>query len=262
MPLQFFRNEGTRFRNVTASMGLGDTRGWWFSLAAADFNHDGRPDLVAGNFGLNHTFTTSDTSRLGVSAGDFSGNGHTDVLLTKQVAGREYPFFGLATIGGNIYTIGLKFPSYAAFSEADVGTVLGASAIARALHYQVDTFASLYLQNNGDGTFTATALPPAAQLSPIRGIVPTDVDGDGNLDLVVAGNLYDTAPNTAPADGSNGLWLRGDGHGHFVAVSPRESGFLAPYDVTGLAAIKTPAGTAVLVANSGDSLQAFLIKRR
>jgi hypothetical protein len=41
-----------------------------------------------------------------------------------------------------------------------------------------------------------------------------------------------------------------------------ESGFHAPRDVTGLALIKTPAGKAVLVANSGDSLQAFTINRR
>jgi hypothetical protein len=260
MPLQFFHNEGTRFRNVTASVGLPALRGWWLSLTAADFNHDGRPDLIAGNFGLNHTFTTSTTSRLGVYAGDFTGNGHTDVLLTQEVAGREYPFFGLATIGGNIYTLGLKFSSYAGFADADIGSVLGGSA-AGLLHYQVDTFASLYLQNNGNGTFTAAPLPTPAQLSPTRGIIATDVDGDGNLDVVIAGNLYDTAPNAAPADAGNGLWLRGDGRGHFVPVPSQESGFLAPYDVTGLAAIQTPAGTAVLVANSGDSLQAFLIER-
>jgi hypothetical protein len=58
------------------------------------------------------------------------------------------------------------------------------------------------------------------------------------------------------------LWLRGDGHGHFTPVPAVESGFLAPRDVTGLALIKTPAGKAVLVANNGDSLQAFAIRRR
>jgi hypothetical protein len=37
---------------------------------------------------------------------------------------------------------------------------------------------------------------------------------------------------------------------------------LAPRNVTGLALIKTPAGIAVLVANNGDSLSAFVIRRR
>src|SRR5207249_7840505 len=76
-----------------------------------------------------------------------------------------------------------------------------------------DVCSSDLLQNNGNGTFTATPLPTAAQVSPIRGIIVRDVDGDGNLDLIVAGNLYDTEWNTPRADASNGLWLRGDGKG-------------------------------------------------
>jgi hypothetical protein len=263
MPLQFFRNEGARFRNVTASMGLDSTRGWWFSLATGDFNHDGRPDIVAGNLGLNHSYTTSPKRRLGVYAGDFTSgfNRPADIILTQSIAGKEYPLLGLATLGRYIYTLGLKFSTYGAFSHASLPDVLSASQIARALHYETDTFASLYLQNNGNGTFTAAALPTAAQIAPIRGIVATDVDGDGNLDLIVAGNLYDTEPNIPPADAGNGLWLRGDGHGRFMPVSPIESGFLAPRNVTGLALIKTPAGSAVLVANNGDSLSAFTIRR-
>ena len=35
--------------------GLPPMRGWWSSLAVGDFDHDGRPDLVAGNLGLNYT---------------------------------------------------------------------------------------------------------------------------------------------------------------------------------------------------------------
>ena len=78
----------------------------------------------------------------------------------------------------------------------------------------------------------------------------------------MAGNLYDTEPNTPPADAGNGLWLTGDGRGHFTPVPAVESGLLAPRDVTGLALIKTPAGKAVLVASYGDSLQAFIIVKR
>src|SRR6266571_4810203 len=114
----------------------------------------------------------------------------------------------------------------------------------------------------GNGRYTSVPLPNLAQLAPIRGIIAHDVDGDGNLDLIVAGNMDNTEPNTPPADAGNGLWLKGDGRGHFTPVPPAASGFLAPRGVAGLALMQTPAGKAVLIANSGDSLQAFTIKRR
>ncbi len=261
MPLQFYKNEGGRLRNVTTSVGLPPLRGWWYSLAVGDFNHDGHPDLVAGNLGLNSTYTTSQASKFGVYAADFTGNRTTDVVFTQAVAGKEYPFFGLARLAPAIYPLPLRFPSYGAFADAPIPQMFGASQLQQALHYQADTFASVYLQNNGNGTFTASPLPALAQVSPIRAILAHDVDGDGNLDLIVAGNLYQAEPNTARADAGNGLWLKGDGHGHFTPVPAAESGLLAPRDVTGLALIKTPAGNAVLVANHGDSLQAFTIRR-
>jgi hypothetical protein len=119
----------------------------------------------------------------------------------------------------------------------------------------------MYLHNDGGGTFSASPLPNLAQIAPIKGIVATDVDGDGFLDLIVAGNLYDAEPNVTRADAGNGLWLRGDGAGHFAPVPPGQSGFLAPLNVSGLALINTPAGKAVLVANTGDSLQTFIIRK-
>ena len=262
MPLHFYKNDGRRLHDVTASMGLPPLRGWWYSLVSGDFNHDGRPDLVAGNLGLNYAYTTSSHSKFGVYALDFTGNRTTDIVLTRDSNGTEYPFYGLATLGPAIYPLAVRFPTYAAFSEASIPEIFGPSQLQQALHYQADTFASVYLQNKGDGTFSVSALPNPAQMSPIRGIVAHDVDGDGNLDLIVAGNLHDTEPNTAPADAGNGLWLKGDGHGRFTAIAPVESGFLAPGHVTGLALVKTPAGSAVLVANNGDSLQAFTIRRR
>jgi hypothetical protein len=262
MPLQFYHNDGKTLRNVTASVGLPPLRGWWYSLAVGDFNHDGHPDLVAGNVGLNFAYTTSPQSRFGVYAADFTGNRSTDIVLTQEIGGTEYPLFGRARLGPTIYPAALRFPTYASFATASVVQLFGADQLPRALHYQTDTFASVYLQNNGDGTFTAVPLPNLAQISPIRGIIAQDVDGDGNLDLIVAGNLYDTEPNTTPADAGNGLWLKGDGRGHFTPVPPVASGFLAPRNVTGLALIRTPAGKAVLVANSGDSLQAFTIRNR
>jgi hypothetical protein len=172
----------------------------------------------------------------------------------------EYPLAGMAPLGRAIYPTAVKFPTYASFARATIPQLFSSAQLQRSLHYEVDTFASIHLHNDGGGRFTASPLPNPAQISPVRGIVVHDVDGDGHRDLIVAGNLYDAEPNTPRADAGNGLWLRGNGRGHFAPVPAVESGFLAPLNVAGLALINTQAGKAVLVANTGDSLQAFSIK--
>jgi len=118
------------------------------------------------------------------------------------------------------------------------------------------------LHNDGGGKFSASPLPNLAQIAPIKAMVAQDVDGDGNLDLVVAGNMYDAEPSTPRADASNGLWLKGDGRGHFMPVPAWQSGLVAPADVTGLATLKTASGMALIVANSGDSVRVFAMRRR
>jgi hypothetical protein len=262
MSVQFYRNDGKRLRDVTTATRLPPLRGWWWSLAAGDFDGDGRPDLVAGNLGLNHMYTTSKASRFGVYASDFTGNRTADIVLTQEIDGTEYPFAGLVPLGRELYSLGLRYQSYGSFAQATVRQVFSPAQLQQAVHYQTDSFASVYLRNTGGGTFSLSALPNLAQIAPIRAIAVHDVDGDGQLDVIVAGNLYDTEANVPKADAGNGLWLRGDGQGRFIPVPPTESGFLAPLNVAGMALVTTRAGKSLLVANTGDSLQAFAIQRR
>jgi len=262
MTIEFYRNDGKRLHNMTKATGLPSLRGWWYSLAVGDFDNDGRLDLIAGNLGLNYSYTTSKESKFGVYANNFTGNQTTDVVLTREIDGTEYPIAGFAPLGREIYQLAVRFPTYGSFARASIPQLFGAAQLQKSVHYEADTFATVYLHNDGGGTFSASPLPNLAQIAPIKAIIAYDVDGDGHRDLIVAGNLYDTEPNTPRADAGNGLWLRGDGQGHFSPVPPSESGFLAPLNVNGLALINTRTGKVLLVANRGDSLQAFSLGRR
>ena len=66
----------------------------------------------------------------------------------------------------------------------------------------------------------------------------SDLDGDGNLDLLMAGNFYVSEVETGRADAGIGLYMKGDGKGGFAPVKPAKSGFLAREDVRDLAILK------------------------
>jgi hypothetical protein len=82
-----------------------------------------------------------------------------------------------------MYTLGIRYPTFGSFANTTMSDAFGEAALKRALHYEADTFASMYLHNDGGGKFSASPLPNLAQIAPIKAMVAQDVDGDGNLDL-------------------------------------------------------------------------------
>ena len=71
-------------------------------------------------------------------------------------------------------------------------------------------------------------LPNEAQLSSVNDMIIDDFDGDGHQDILAAGNLYNVEVVTPRNDGGIGVFLRGDGEGHFMAVPYEFIGILRP----------------------------------
>ena len=259
MPITFFENNGGKFENNTKSFGMAKSSGWWYSLVADDFDQDGDIDLVAGNLGLNYKYQASDDESFDVYANDYDKNGKLDIVLGYYYDGTQYPLRGRQCSSEQIPAISVKFEDYNSFAEATLEEVYSAGDLEAALHYQAFTFASSYIENHGDESFSLHPLPNEVQLSSINGLVAEDFNKDGNLDLVVAGNLYNAEVETTRNDAGYGYLLYGDGLGSFKPVPFQESGIYIPHDTKDLKILNTSQSKLIIAGNNSDSLKVFRV---
>ena len=125
-----------------------------------------------------------------------------------------------------------------------------------------NTTTSVWIENKGNGKFEMHPLPVEAQFAPVNAILAADLDGDGNMDLLLGGNEYQTEVSTGRYDASYGLMLKGNGRGSFVPVKPKASGLILDGDVKNIRMIKTGTGQEfLLTAVNNDSLECFRINK-
>jgi hypothetical protein len=256
MPIKVFKYQNNSFKDISDEMGLAETTGWWNTLSFRDLDKDGDMDIIGGNLGLNYKYKASPEEPFNIYCDDFDNNGTYDIVLGYYNAGKEFPLRGLQCSSEQMPFVKKKFPTYNAFASSTIEDVYG-DKLKDALNYKVKMFESSVFINEG-GSFKIQPLPKLAQISPIFGMLTRDFNGDGNTDILLAGNLYVAEAETGMADASNGLLLAGDGKGNFHPVSYKESGFLAPFDVRDLDAVYSPNGKgAVIVSNNNQNLQVF-----
>ena len=263
MPLTFFKNVGGRLVDVTRSTGLGDTRGWWNSIVAGGFDHDGRLDYIVGNLGLNTKYRATEQEPVRVYAADFDQNGSVDPVLSYYLQGKEYPVASRDLITDQVAGMMKRFPRYTDYAEATLERTLSRAERERAYTGRAVTFASAYLQNLGSGRFALRALPHRAQIAPVFGMLTGDYDGDGNLDVLLVGNSHAVDTQTGWVDASIGAVLLGDGNGQFRYVSGAASGFYVDGDAKAVAElVLDDAHSLVLVTQNDDSLKVFAPSHR
>jgi len=114
-----------------------------------------------------------------------------------------------------------------------------------------------YFENNGRGQFSFHPFPIPAQMAPVNAIIADDVDKDGALDILLAGNEYQAAVPVGRYDASYGLLLTGNGKGHFDPVPPVASGLILDGDVRDLKVIHAAGQRILLVAVNDQPMNAF-----
>ncbi len=254
MPIKIFKNEEGNLVDVSKQMGLEDTTGWWFSIKEGDFDKDGDMDFIVGNLGLNYKYQAREEETFDIYFYDFDSNNTKDIVLSYFNDGEKFPVRGRQCSSDQMPGIKNKFKNYESFSNATLEDIYTEKYLDNALHYQVKSFASIYLENS-DGTFKIHELPIETQMTNINQVIVQDFDKDGNLDALLAGNLYGSEVETPRADAGIGLFLKGAGNGSFEPINARDSGFYVSGDVKDMSTIKTPSGNYIICAKNDDYIQ-------
>jgi len=255
MPVTIFKNYGGKLVNETEKFGLQDQTGWWNCIIAEDFDLDGDIDLIAGNLGNNYKYKASEEEPFSIYMNDYDKNGKMDIVLSYMQEGEEYPLRGKQCSAEQIPAIDRKFKDYNSFANASLADVYSTQSLKESIRLQAFNFSTCYLENRGAYDFYMKPLEEMAQLSSVNAIYSEDVNEDGNLDIVLAGNLYGSEVETPRNDASYGLFLAGDGQGNFKAQMPYESGLMIRGEVRKIKEIGLKDGRkAILVARNNDYL--------
>jgi hypothetical protein len=151
---------------------------------------------------------------------------------------KEFPSSNRDELVEQVPSLKKKFLTYKSFGEAGIEQLFSPDDLRSALSLKATNFKSLYIQNNGNRKFKAIPLPVEAQFGPVYGIVADDLNGDGNLDILLCGNDYGTEVTNGRYDALNGLLLTGNGSGKFRSLSMVQSGFAATGDAKALVKLR------------------------
>ena len=90
------------------------------------------------------------------------------------------------------------------------------------------------------------------QLSSLNAVYCTDLNGDGNIDLVAGGNKFNFQPQFGRLDASFGDVLINNGDARFTSLEPKESGLELTGEIRDIVAIDHPDHKSLLFLRNNE----------
>jgi hypothetical protein len=219
--------DATRKTPQSASLSFAPivTFGSGLSEAAADVNGDGKLDLIVVNGCVSSTNCAS--GAVGVLLGNGDGTFQTEVTYNS---GGYYPNSAVVTTFGPLgFSYGAGLVSVADVNGDGKPDLVVANGCASSTNCANGVIGVLL--GNGDGTFQPVMTYDSGGYYP-NAVAFADVNGDGNVDLVVANTCGNTVPSGYCPTTTDGEWnfggvigvLLGNGNGTFQPAVTYASG--------------------------------------
>lgn len=252
MPVTIFHNAGRGKLVKMTVPGLEKSNGWWNRIIAGDFTGRGRVDFIVGNLGFNTRLQASATEPVTMYVKDFAHSGFLQQIISYYNNGKAYPLPLRDDLIKSLPFLSDRYPNYKDYATQTLSDVFPPKDLEDAVVKSAYTLATSLVRNNGDGTFTLVPLPAEAQIAPVYGILAGDFEGTGKTDLLMAGNFDGVKPELGKMSAGYGVYLRGDGKGHFTPAKEVESGFLVSGQSRDIQRVRTRGGNIYIVSRNND----------
>jgi len=251
-----FYNNGKQLGSSKTS--LSNLNGWWNTLYAEDLDNDGDKDLILGNNGTNIHYRPKSDAPLKMWVNDFDNNGTIEQVITQHRDGKDYPIHQKKEITAQLVSLkkqNLKASDYALRS---IDELFSKDLLDKSIVKEVNIAESVLAINDGNGEFTIKSLPNKVQFSCVCDITCADVNGDGNLDLVMGGNNYEFKPQFSRIDASYGHVLLGDGALNFEWQDYDTSGFFIRGEIKHISPLVDKNGNSFYIIGINNSVPKLL----
>ena len=223
-PISIYINKNGKLLNETNRFLKDPLSGLWTSLKLTDLNKDGKPDIIAGNIGTNTQFKLSLQTPAELYYSDFDNNGSIDPILNFYVQGKSYPYLTRDELLGQLSGLRQRFTSYEKYSDAGMSDLFNEAEIQNAKKLSSTHQETTVLLSTIEEKYEMATLPLQAQFSPISEILTTDLNKDGNIDILFLGNNDYYKLRIGKFDANYGTVLLSDGKGNFNYVTQSKSG--------------------------------------
>ncbi|WP_171017367.1 VCBS repeat-containing protein [Maribacter sp. ACAM166] len=198
--------------------------GLWNTVHREDLNGDGRIDILAGNLGINSSWNASKDKPLSLIVKDWDQNGSIDPIVAYYNDDKEWIYNSLDELKKQIPLIRKRYMDYETFAKDGLDKVFSKKDLKSAQIKKAQTLMStVYL--NKDGVYEPKPLPNEVQMAPIYTFLTEDINSDGIIDILAAGNFTGFTPSIGKQDVSYGNLLLGNKQGSWKYIEPLKSGF-------------------------------------
>ena len=243
---KIYKNSGRRLSKQENSLDSLD--GWWGALDAKDLDNDGDLDLILGNAGSNLHYKPETDKVMKMWVNDFDNDGTIEQIVTQNYDNGDYPLHQKKELTTQILKLKKENIKASDYAKRTIGELFPKEIIENTIVKKSSISESVIAINNGDGQFTIKILPPQVQFSCICGIQCTDVNNDGYLDIIMAGNNFEFKPQFSRLDGNYGSVLLGNDKLEYKWQNYNDSGFFIKDEVKHLEIFKDNKGNSFLIA--------------